>query len=96
MVPVHCPGPEDSKKVSYVRLGWQTPHQDTQFPPKLHFEDFPDPPDGVKKIFFLLHGYLVKLKVHQILGFVVSIFWDPKECSKYPNPNKCSNYPNPN
>ena len=23
MLPVHCPDPEDSKKVSYVRLGWQ-------------------------------------------------------------------------
>ena len=60
MVLVYCPGPEDSKKVSHVRLGWQTPHQDTQFSPKLHFEDFPDPPDGV----FFFHGYLVKLKVY--------------------------------
>ena len=62
MLPVHCPGPEDSKNVSYVRLGWQKPHQDTQFPQKLHFEDLcglPDHHDGVKKI---LHCYLATNK----------------------------------
>ena len=56
MLPVHCPGPEDSKKASYVRLGWQKPHQDTQFPQKLHFEDLcglQDPPDGVTKNIFV-------------------------------------------
>ena len=68
MLPVHCPGPEDSKKVSYMRLGWQKPHQDTQFPQKLNFEDFhglPDHPDGVKKYFFL-HQYLATNKTFKM------------------------------
>ena len=49
-------GPEDSKKVSCVRLGWQKYHQYIQFPPKPHF-DLPDHPDGVTKYLFR-YGYL--------------------------------------
>ena len=42
------------KNVSYVKLGWQTHHQDIQFPLKPHFDDIPDLPnlpDGVTKYF---------------------------------------------
>ena len=52
MYPVHCPGPEDSKKVSYVMLEWGGKHQDIQFMLKPDLEDIPDlpgHPGGVTK-----------------------------------------------
>ena len=64
--PSTLPGPEDSKKVSYVRLGWKKNHQDAQFPQKLHFEDFhglPDHPNGAKKN---LHQYLATNKTFKM------------------------------
>ena len=57
MMPIYAPKysamiPENSKKVSYVRLKWQKYHRYIQFPSKPHFDDIPDltnHPDGVTK-----------------------------------------------
>ena len=48
MLPVYCPVPKDSKKVSHVAKY----HQDFQVPPTPHLEDIPvlpDHPDGDNK-----------------------------------------------
>ena len=44
MLPVHCFGPEASKKGIICEVKLAKHYQDTQFPPKPHLEDIHDLP----------------------------------------------------